>query len=623
MSEPKKPKRYPVLDLPPKKVERFPVLDTPEPMAEIIPFGPRVPGKPPEPKPPRALLGSYLDSSEPLEGKPERLEEEVRRRASETAQEGGDPKWDALLDQAMVASCAFFAQEVLTGPPEEPYFGRFMVSEHHESWDELIGKYKRICVLASRDHGKIYFFDFAYPLWKAWCLPGGCGYIFSATAPQAERILEDIKTEIESNPRLQYLRPKKHRKWGSRYIRLANGHRIYARGFGSRVRGAHPNYLVIDDSLNDETIYSEMVRQKQIEYFFTAITNMVVPGGQIIVVGTPFHSADLYGSLRTNPEYAFRKYAALKADGSPLWPERYGAERLAQKRREIGSIRFTREFMCDPVSDDMSLFPYRLFRGDPTEQMQLRLGMAAEFWKTLGVQIFMGVDFAISSSVEADFFVIWVVGVDKHQNRWLIDIKREKGLSYQDQLSLINSTARKYDVVLIFLESNQMQRIFGNELIRLTDLPIKEFITGVQKNSLEKGVPSLRVLFENCKYRIPRGDAHSIEMTDLWIEEMRSFTFHEGKLQSVGKHDDTVMACWICDQAIRHGAFSFTFDADTDKIDIKALMAELTGEVPEENNRAGISEGPARVTQPNLVDESFETLPLGVIPTGDTIRLFG
>jgi hypothetical protein len=163
-------------------------------------------------------------------------------------------------------------------------------------------------------------------------------------------------------------------------------------------------------------------------------------------------------------------------------------------------------------------------------------------------------------------------------------MQREKGLAFQDQLSLINTVARRYDPALIFLEDNQMQRIFGDELIRTSDLPIKKFTTGVQKNSLDKGVPSLRVLLENKKVRIPRGDKRSVEMTDLWIDEMRGFTWVDGKLQSVEAHDDTVMAFWICDQAIRQGGFEFTFGDEYDDVDEDALMAELMGETPDPNS---------------------------------------
>ena len=487
------------------------------------------------------------------------------------------------------SSCAFFAQEILSGPIAPPYKGRFLVSEHHEEWDELIAKYKRLCILAPRDHGKTYFFDFAYPIWQCYRQPGSIGFILSATQPQAERILEDIKSEIESNPKLAHLIPERvGARWSSTYMRLANGSRIYARGFGTKVRGAHPDWIVVDDGLNDETIYSEMVRKKQADYFFTAISNMVVPTGQIIVVGTPFHADDLYGELRKNPEYAFRKYPAMRADGTALWPDRYSPERLDAKKREIGAIRFTREFMVDPISDDMSLFPRALFQGQPTEMLAVKLGAPADFWKKdLGLTLYMGVDIAISSSVSADYFVCFVMGLDKHGNRYVVDIERHHGMPYNVQLGVINRLGRLYEPALIFIESNQLQQVYGDELIRLTDLPIKKFQTTAVKNMIDKGVPSLRVLLENKKFRIPRGDARSIEVIDTWISEMNAITWAEGKLKSVSGHDDTVMACWICDQAIKLGGFGFTFGTEYEKLDdkgFKDLMAELTGESPKSGN---------------------------------------
>jgi len=490
----------------------------------------------------------------------------------------------------MAQSCAFFAQEVLTGPPEPPYRGRFLISEHHEDWDRLVTKYDRICVLAPRDHGKTFFWDFAVPIWKAVTMPNGIGFIFSATQPQAERILGDIKNELESNPKLSWLIPKRKEQWSSTSIRLANGHRIYARGFGTKVRGAHPNWIVVDDALNDETAYSETVRKKQVDYFYTAITNMCVPGGQIVVVGTPFHTDDLYGELEKNPEYEFKRYVAWDEEKkTALWPDRYNKDRLMKRKREIGGIRFAREFLCVPVADDMSLFPSYLFQGEPVEQFTVALGLPKAYWDALGVVAYMGVDFAMSSSVQADYTVVWTMGTDKAGNRWIMDIQRAHGMAYQRQLSLIVAVAKRYDPALIFLESNQMQRIFGDELIRTTDLPIKKFVTGAQKNTLDKGVPSLRVLLENSKFRIPRADKRSVELTDEWIKEMHNFTYANGKLQSVGGHDDMVMACWICDQAIRAGGFSFTFDDDDrDGKTLDQRLAEENAE-PQETDMPTLS----------------------------------
>lgn len=469
---------------------------------------------------------------------------------------------EELHEQLLRKSCAYFAAEMLSGPPEAPYNGHFILGHHHEQWDELVRKYDRLCVLAPRDHGKSFFFSFAYVIWKAYYEPNQKIYIFSATQEQANKLLEDVKNEIEGNEKLHHLIPNKMGKWSVKYIKLANGVRIYAKGFGTKVRGAHPRYIICDDVLNDESAYSEATRRKQNDYYFSALTNMVVPGGQIIVVGTPFHSKDLYGQLKDNKRYCFRKFPALNKAGEALWPERYTAKYLlTDKKLEIGEIRFTREQLCEPIADDMSLFPSTLFHVEGIEMPGVCLGMSRDWWEERGiVEVFMSVDIAISAAPTGDYFVIWVVGLDKFKNRWILEIDRVRGGAYQSQLSMIVKYAKRYKPGLIHIESNAMQRIWGDELIRTTDLPIRKFNTTEAKHNLEKGVPSLRPLLENGKYRIPRGDARSVDLTETWIEEMRAITFVDGKIVTIAEHDDTVMACWMCEQAILMGAFSFSFE---------------------------------------------------------------
>jgi hypothetical protein len=82
---------------------------------------------------------------------------------------------------------------------------------------------------------------------------------------------------------------------------------------------------------------------------------------------------------------------------------------------------------------------------------------------------------------------------------------------------------------------------------------------------------------------------------------MRNITFQEGKVVSVGTHDDLAMACWICDQAIRAGGFSFDFgeDVETDVTSFDQLMKELT-EDEDSDKEPVIEEGKA---SGNLIDE--------------------
>lgn len=497
-----------------------------------------------------------------------------------------------MIEAICQRSLAFFASEKLRGPTDAPYNGRFLIASHHEDWSKIVNEHDRICINAARDHGKTFFWDFAFPIWMAHKYPGDKGYIFSASQDQADRILYDIMTEVETNPKLRHLLPppQARKRWSTKTLQFANGSMIYARGYGTKVRGGHPRWAVIDDGLNDETAYSERVRQKEIDYFFQAISNMVIPGGKLIVVGTPFHRADLYAKLETNDEYFFQRYPALQDEGEhagePLWPARYDMLTLDKKRREIGSVRFAREFLCKPVSDGSTLFPRMLFEAEDVEQPKVRLGMDLEFWKKAGIEfIAVGVDFGLSSSVGADYTVVWIMGTDANGNRWILDIYRERGLSYEDQKNLIKHAGKRYAPDVIFVESNQAQRIFGEELMRETDLPIRLHHTGESKHSQISGLPSLRLQLENRKYRLPVGDDRSRTLIGNWIEEMQGITVHNGKAISVAEHDDLPMANWICERALQFGGFDFSFgEEDGDKEALEDMLRNMDNTVNPEHS---------------------------------------
>lgn len=468
----------------------------------------------------------------------------------------------------------FYATEILQGPEE--YGGKFLLGSHHIEWGELCNEHPRILALAARDHGKSHFWCFAYPLWMAdRRAPGKIGYIFSATATQAEEHLAKIRNEIIGggehggpNPKLAHLLPFK--KDTARTIKFANNSEIRARGFGTRVRGGHPFWAVGDDVGNDDWIWSETTRMKAIDYFLSAIEPMIVPGGQLIVVGTPFHAQDLYNHLEEGGAFHVVKHPAVDEVGAPLWPERYDRERLDFKRKLLGSaLRWSREYLCQPISDEASLFPSWLF-DTPGIKQPYRMGMDGDYWvNTRGFDVAMGVDLAMSASAGADYFVIFVMAIDpKTKDRYIVDIIRRKGLGYQAQVDLIVSTAKIYRAGMVFVEANQYQRVITDMVIRTSDCPIKAFYTSgtvrksvttqrrgmtqhyiANKNALDQGVPALRMLFENSKIRIP-WHPDTRDRVKTWIGEMQAFGWAEGKLQGVGAHDDTVLALWFCDKAI-------------------------------------------------------------------------
>lgn len=458
---------------------------------------------------------------------------------------------------------SYFAEEILD----------MEVSHHHKTWSHLVGRHKKLCIEAPRDHGKSYMFSFAYAIWRAYfnwipAMPPGVlmksiprisvGYIFSNTQDQAIKLLALVKEEIEANPKLQHLIPYDKSIWSKTEIKLSNRAQIRARGWGQSVRGAHPVWIVCDDVLNDETIYSEVTRTKQVDYFFSAVTPMLVPNGQLAVVGTPFHQEDLYQRLNENKAYHFYRSPAIDEHGNALWPTRYTKKALMDRKEEVGSTRFAREYLCLPISDESSLFPEKILAQCYDHQYEMPTFATVQDRKEL--RIYTGVDLAMSSTVGADFTVITTIGVDQFKNRWLLDIRRKKGLSMMEQLREIDDVNRNFRPIKVLIEDNAFQRIFRDELIRNTDIPVEGFTTTAhKKNALDRGVPSLQIMFENKKFVIPRKTQRCRDITDKLINELKCFTWVDGKLQGLGAHDDCVMSLWLANEACASHGFNFSF----------------------------------------------------------------
>lgn len=457
---------------------------------------------------------------------------------------------------------AYFAEVVLN----------MEIADHHKEWSRLAHDYKKIGINAARDHGKSFFWCFAYILWRAyhkWIPDLGdsfksiprisIGYIFSNTQDQAIKHLELIKHEIETNEKLAHLLPEKKEVWSKQEIRLRNGVIIRARGWGVSVRGAHPSFIVCDDVLSEENLYSEVTRKKERDYLFSAVTPMLIPGGQLVVVGTPFHADDLYAELQKNRAYYFKSFPAIDPKGEKaLWPTRYSRELLLERLAEVGSTRFAREYRCVPISDESSLFPERILTPCFDEQYSMPAYIKEEDKKD--IRVFTGVDLALSSTVGADYTVITTLAEDKHGQLWIVDIRRHRGMSMSDQLREIQDVYRCYRPNLILIEDNGFQRVFRDELVRTTSLPIKGHTTmGTNKNSLANGVVSLQVLFENRKFIIPRFTERDRSITDELVNELKCFSFVDGKLQGLGTHDDMVMSLWIAKEASQQAVFDFGF----------------------------------------------------------------
>lgn len=451
----------------------------------------------------------------------------------------------------------------------------FYMNWHHLEWGSLVQIYKWLCVIAARDHGKSFFFSYAYILWKLYRYQKSSivdrakyeyslskeGMIVTNEFGLAKHLLLIIKNEIESNPILKNkLFPDVRDGWDKERIICKNGAQLYVKSYGSKMRGFHPSYIVADDFLNDSVLYSEEQRKKYTSMFHSVIMNMIVPNGQVIVVGTPYHKNDLYADLKTKKGWKVFEYPAIMPDGSILWSERHNIESLLAKKDSQGSISFSREILVRPVSSDSTIFPMNLielaYRGmSDVPMVTNRDSHPKKFSKVV-----MGCDLARSANVGADYSVFITIGVDELGNYWLLHMWRGKGRSYNEQMAVMKRIYSNFRHDIIMIENNQFQDIFVG-MAKDANLPAIPHHTGVNKYDLKKGLPGMAVLFEQHKIKLPRGDQAAKDLTDILALELSSVTWTDkGKLEGVGEHDDCALSLWLSLRAATYVNSNFSYD---------------------------------------------------------------
>ena len=167
---------------------------------------------------------------------------------------------------------------------------------------------------------------------KAVFTRGSWQYLFSASLDQSKLLLERVVSTIAAvEPWLLEGAPR----FSSTDVILANWSRIQVASIGKSMRGIHPDRIVGDDVLDEDTSMTDYQRRKMTGWWFGSVGPMAHPGTMrpmqwgllkpkgssdipmlrhppttITLAGTPFHQLDLLMSMRDNPVYAFRRYAA-------------------------------------------------------------------------------------------------------------------------------------------------------------------------------------------------------------------------------------------------------------------------------------------------------------------------
>lgn len=472
---------------------------------------------------------------------------------------------------------------------------------HITEWCDLMQTERLFCLMAARDHAKTWTV-LAYIAWRLWrhnrgrngkLLPGHpdgnfkCLY-FSSIMPQAVERVERLQQFLMDNEELfgdvlpaaalgEVQMDRSSREvWSKTHFRLRNGAEVYAKSIGSSVRGHHPELTVADDIVEEKNSTTELQRARVWRFLIGAIVPMAGPTGQLLVLGTPQHQADALHRVRHAPNFKWKKYRAVDFErGHALWPQRYSLSYLLDLQK-TDPLLFSREYQMDPRDDLSSIFPYSLTAG-PVEAGKGHRWLRP--WRHTmhddGDIIIGGGDVALSETAGADYTVYIVAVYNRYsQKRRMLWAERVKGLTFDQQVTLMRDLCRDFGVQVFVVEQNNFQKWLIQHLRKYPETATSVFghTTGIERQRLDEGLPGMKLVLENGLWEWPTEPREADDFIGTMRAEMSAFGWSEGKLGGVGEHDDTVSAFWMTERAVR--LVSEYFGAPDDIVEMEDIGIE-------------------------------------------------
>jgi predicted phage terminase large subunit-like protein len=345
-------------------------------------------------------------------------------------------------------------------------------------------------------------------------------------------------------------------------------------GVGGPITGKGADLLIIDDPIkNAEQANSRTWREKTWEWYQSVAYTRLEPAGRIVLIQTRWHMDDLAGKLLAEavrggdawevinlPALAEANDPLERVPGEPLWPERFGRDRLREIRRTLGEYWWTAMYQQRPVPREGAIFKKGWFRYWYRDRDVLMLGMGKRLRLNAGdlrrdddngnsvptggddlightdaYSAFGIVDLAVSQKAAADYTVItaWLLGPGGELI--LLDCLRDR-LEGHEIVPAIMSMGHRHRLDYVGIEKAGFQELIIQQA-RRCGLAVRPLVSRSDKVGRAHAAG---VRFEAGLVYFPR-DA-------IWLTELENelVTFPHGE------HDDQVdCVTYACLEAAR------------------------------------------------------------------------
>ena len=392
--------------------------------------------------------------------------------------------------------------------------------------------------LWSREHYKSTIITFARTIQDVLNDPETTVGIFSHTRPIAKGFLRQIKREFESNevlrglfPEIMWSNPAKDApKWseddGLVVRRKGNPKESTIEAHGlvdGQPTGKHYRLMVYDDVVTQASVTSPEMMSKTTEALELSY-NLGSEGGKRRFIGTRYHAADSYKTILDRGTARLRMRLATDdgtLDGTPaIWT----AERLAEKRRDMGPYTFSCQIMQNPLAD--------MTQGFKREWLKHYQNRSGE-----GMNKYMLVDAANSKRKSSDYTSIWIIGLSADRNYYALDMVRDR-LNLTERANAVMRLHAKWRPMEVRYESYGLQADIAH-LQSVQEAKNYRFSITEVKGATPKNdrIRRLIPLCEQGKFYLP----HSLSYTDYEgriVDLVHDFIEQEYVAFPVAGHDD-------------------------------------------------------------------------------------
>ena len=456
-----------------------------------------------------------------------------------------------------------------------------------ERWIYGLEHTKQGLVIAPCGHGKTEGVAKVQPIRKICYDRDLRTLICSKSDDLALKNLSTISNELRYNPKLigdfGPFWSRKATRWDQHQIYCIRPKKMKdpsfeAVGLLSSVTGGRFDQIILDDILDVLNTASATQRAKIKAYIEGTLIPRLEPWGLIWAIGTRKHPDDVYGSFLKNHAWTcitdraiirepahnliatdepqlvkdplghefyvnYRVEFLTEDRGECLCPDKWTMEGLLLLRAGIGTVAFNREYQNIVSSDETALFKLAWLEQCRDETLSYVTGDLTAEQRINYVAIVQGADPSLvpdpklAEAKDSDYMVIWTVGLRRNGTLDLLGLRRERGLSPAKVEVALKDEYYRFTPAFLLLETNAFGIIHAHNVIEKYGLKVVKHHTGANKSDLYRGVPSLAVLFENEKIRLPYKTDNDQEMTDKVVAEFYGL--------GTEAHDDIVMAAWI------------------------------------------------------------------------------